>query len=339
MALTSDELSPDEFSKTASEAARVCVALDIGARAERLAGDGLLGILAGEATGGMELPLQYAVPVVSKCSEALLSFPLVETLLLARAFAAPAPEWASRIVAGSAIATVAWRGVLNTSRSGEAIVVSGTASRAAHAESADSILAFLEDGGAVRIDRRAKGVSLCETVSLAIDAPELAVTFDAVKVSKECQLSPAEVADLKRDALILQAAACLGSAEASLSLAVAHVATRRQFGTALVANQAVRHMLARHKLGIEGARRSIDRCFMATEISDLLAHSAFLQAVDAATAAAEGSIQLHGGMGYTWDVPVHRHLRAIRCIGERGDVQAVRRAIADDLIDANTSAA
>lgn len=334
-----DDLSPEEFSKTASEAARACAHRDMPARALRLANDGLLGILASEGAGGLELPLRYAVPVAAKCSEEHLAFPLVETLLLARAFAAQAPDAAARVIAGSAIATVAWRGTVSTSRSGESLILTGTVDRAPHASHADYILAVIDDGSAALIERRAKGVSLSESVSLAIDTPECVLSLDAVKVPKELRLSPADVAALKREALVLQAAACLGAAEGSLSMAIAHVTTRRQFGTALVANQAVRHMLARHKLGIEGARSSIERCFMGPEITDLLAQTAFLHAVDAGTTAAEGSIQLHGGMGYTWDVPVHRHLRAIRCIGERGDVHAVRGAIADALIDSNVSAA
>jgi alkylation response protein AidB-like acyl-CoA dehydrogenase len=136
---------------------------------------------------------------------------------------------------------------------------------------------------------------------------------------------------------VLQAAACLGSAEVSLDMATTHVATRHQFGTALVANQAVRHMLARHKLSIEGLRSALDRCFMAPGVTELKANIAFVHGVETGVATAEGAIQLHGGMGFTWDVPVHRHLRHVRSLAQRGGIDRVRDALAAALINSNNA--
>jgi alkylation response protein AidB-like acyl-CoA dehydrogenase len=52
-------------------------------------------------------------------------------------------------------------------------------------------------------------------------------------------------------------------------------------------------------------------------------------------AAIESALQLHGGMGFTWDVPVHRHLRRVRSWEAQGDAPGVRRAVADALLAAN----
>ena len=124
--------------------------------------------------------------------------------------------------------------------------------------------------------------------------------------------------------MVLRAAAILGSAEACLALAQEHASTRRQFGRALSYNQAIRHALARHKLGLEGIRQAITRSLFA-EAGALERDAAFLAAASYGVAISEGALQIHGGMGFTWDVPVHRHLRRIRALQAQGDASGVLR--------------
>jgi alkylation response protein AidB-like acyl-CoA dehydrogenase len=330
-----DELSPNEFKATAAEAAATCHGLDVSGAARRLAADGLLGVLSPENVGGLGLPLRYAVPVVEVCSSGLLAFPLIETMLVARGIAGSAPDAAKRIVAGETVATVAWRGTAQALRSGTDLIVTGTVDRAVLASCADHVLVFLDDGGAVLAPTSATGVSISEAMSLSLETPEAIVTLQNVRIEQSTCVAQDRGAALKRDALLLQAAGCLGSAEASLAMAVAHANSRRQFGRALVANQAIRHMLAREKLLIEGLRSALDRCFMVPEFSDLEARIAFVHGVETGIAAAEGAIQLHGGMGFTWDVPVHLRLRQVRSLAQRGGIDSVRNALAIALIDAN----
>jgi alkylation response protein AidB-like acyl-CoA dehydrogenase len=329
------ELSPAEFKATAIEAAAACFGLEVSSSAKRLAADGLLGVLAPETVGGLGLPLRYAVPVIEAGAAGLVAFPLIETLLIARAISDTAPEVATRITSGDTVATIAWRGTARASRAGSDVTIAGTVDRAVQASRADHVLVFLDGGGAALAPTSAAGAFTTEAISLCLETPEDVVTLQSIRVEQALRIAPDRVAALKRDALVLQAAACLGSAEASLAMAVAHVSTRRQFGTALVANQAVRHTLARHKLSIEGLRSALERCFMTTGLTDLKAITAFVHGVEAGVAAAEGAIQLHGGMGFTWDVPAHRHLRHIRSLGQRGGIDSAREALAIALIDAN----
>jgi alkylation response protein AidB-like acyl-CoA dehydrogenase len=256
-------------------------------------------------------------------------------MLVARGISDAAPELATRIVTGAAVVTIAWRGRAKASRSGNDLIVAGTIDRAVLASRSEYVLVLLDDGGAVLVPLAAAGVSTNESLSLSLETPEDIVTLQNVRVDKSLHVAPQLVGAIIRDGLMLQSAACLGSAEAALAMAVTHVTTRRQFGTALVANQAVRHMLARHKLGIEGLRSALERCFMAKEVSDLRARVAYVQGVETGIAVSEGAIQLHGGMGFTWDVPAHRYLRQVRSIGQRGGIDGVRDAIASSLIDAN----
>ena len=121
---------------------------------------------------------------------------------------------------------------------------------------------------------------------------------------------------------MLRAAAILGSAEACLALAQEHASTRRQFGHALSYNQAIRHALARQKLGLESIRHAITRS-LSDDGGPVQRDVAFLAAATYGSAISEGALQIHGGMGFTWDVPVHRHLRRIRTLQAQGDASGL----------------
>ena len=84
----SDELDPKDFEDTARAAVEACATSgDCAGRARVLADAGLLGVIAPEEAGGLGLPLKYAVPVAGAAGAGLLAFPLIESLLLARALA------------------------------------------------------------------------------------------------------------------------------------------------------------------------------------------------------------------------------------------------------------
>ncbi|MCQ4161854.1 hypothetical protein NON00_18225, partial [Roseomonas sp. GC11] len=103
-------LDPAEFAASAARAVAACAGLGHRARAARLAEDGLPGVLAGEAVGGLGLGLPFAVPVLAAAGAGDLAFPLLETMLLARALAPERPGIAAALVAGEACATIAWGG-------------------------------------------------------------------------------------------------------------------------------------------------------------------------------------------------------------------------------------
>lgn len=329
-------IAPDEFSATASAAVRACSGLDPSAAARCLAADGLLGVLASESVGGLGLPLDYAVPVAAEAGAGLLGFALVETLLLARAFERIAPDIASRLVSGERTATVAWRGIASVRQDGSGLSLTGVVDRAPLAAAVEGCLVMTTDGGATLIMRTNPGVTVESNALLALESPDAIVTLNNARMAPGHDLSASAWDAMVRDALVLRAAAILGSGERSIANAVEHVSTRRQFGTALVANQAVRHRLARHKLELEGVRNAIAR-HLSTP-SDLTARAVFLHACHAGVAAAEGAIQLHGGMGFTWDVPMHRHLRQIHTLAQQGNADAVRDAMAARLIDTRNAA-
>lgn len=120
-------------------------------------------------------------------------------------------------------------------------------------------------------------------------------------------------ADLQDHARILTAAMCVGSAEATLELAVGYAKIRKAFGHSIAEFQAVKHHCADMALRGEEARDQLvlgalchrDRMF---DPSFQIA-SATLVANEAAMKNAQVCIQIHGGMGFTYECEAHFHLK------------------------------
>lgn len=315
-------LDPAEFADSARHAVAACAGRDPTACATVLAEAGLLGVLAPEEVGGLGLDLRFAVPVLQAAGAGDLAFPLLETLLLARHLAGPAPQVAATLVEGASRASIAWAGTARPD-------LTGTVGRAPMARGADWVLVRLPDGAALL---PAEACAVADAIGLDETVPEQAVTLSGAEAA--CRLDGAAWTALEEEALLLRAAAILGAAETCLGLAVEHVSNRRQFGKPLVANQAMRHLLARHKLALEGMRGALTRA-TAAQGDPTARRGAFLAAATHGPLIAEGAIQVHGGMGFTWDIPVHRHLRRIRTLEAQGQAPRLREALAAALIDAN----
>lgn len=317
-----DELSPADFAATASRAIAACASLGVAEQGAQLAGDGLLGVIAADSVGGLDLPLSFAVPVVAAASAGQSLFPVMESLLLARLLQQRLPRVASAIVEGDQRATIAWQGAVAAERRGDAVMVSGCVARAPRAAEADWLLVRIGENAAALVSTRAPGVSIADGAGLDLAQPEHVVRFDATSIAQDSVLPDGVWQAMQFDALVLRAAAILGSAETCLALAQDHVSTRRQFGHALSYNQGIRHALARHKLGLEGIRQAIVRA-MTPDASWRERRSAFLAACSYGVQISEGAVQLHGGMGFTWDVPAHRHVRRIRTLQAQGDASGL----------------
>ncbi len=277
MAMTEDGLSPADFAATAARAIAACAGLTARQQAERLGGDGLLGVTANEEVGGLGLPDAFAVPVAAAASSGLLGFPLLETLLLGRLLQAPLPDVSRALVSGAACATIAWTNAVTAGRQGDLILLSGCIGRAPCAADVDWLLVRVGDDAAALVPVTASGVTL-EPTGLDLAMPEYTVQLDHVSIAERNLLPAGTWPLLQSDALVLRAAAIMGSAEACLAMAQEHASTRRQFGHALAYNQAIRHTLARHKLGLESIRHAIHARLFG-EAGALERNAAFLAAV------------------------------------------------------------
>jgi alkylation response protein AidB-like acyl-CoA dehydrogenase len=326
MAPIEQGLLPAEFAATAARAVNACAPLSQRERALRLAGDGLLGVIAQDDVGGLGLPLSFAMPVVAAANAALLGFPLMEALLLGRALFPSMRRMAEAVVAGEKLVTIAWQGAVTLDRHGDTVVVNGAVARAPVAANVDYVLMRAGDSAAALIPVGTEGVLIEPATGLDLTVPEHGLRLENVRQSAGHLLAEGSWPALCADAGVMRAAAMLGSAEACLELAQTHASTRRQFGRVLSANQAIRHAMARHKLGLESIRHAITRA-LGMEAGPRERDAAFLAACTQGVAISEGALQIHGGMGFTWDVPVHRHVRRIRTLQAQGDASAVVAAL------------
>lgn len=321
-----DDLDPTEFEDTARSVVEACAdEADAKGRGRLLAEAGLIGVSASEDVGGLGLPLEFAVPVVAAAGAGLLGYPLIEAVVLAKALAGVDPERASKIVSGEVIASVAWSGVLEDG------VMSGVPMGAA----ADDVLLMRADGSAV-LAPAGNAVKIEEAPSLDVDMPGALVRLSGP--AEGVEFSAEAVAQMREDANILRSAFVRGSAQRCLSLAADYAQDRSQFGKLLSANQVLRHRLSRDALAVETMKNALTRAVRATGGERAMAvETAWLGAAHSGVRVAESAIQVFGGMGFTWEVPVHRHLRQMRAQAGYGAAAAGIEELGDRLISSRSN--
>jgi alkylation response protein AidB-like acyl-CoA dehydrogenase len=119
----------------------------------------------------------------------------------------------------------------------------------------------------------------------------------------------------------------VGLAAAAVDLAVAYAKGREQFGKPIGSFQAVKHMCADMLVRAEVARAAVHAAAATIDQPDVgdavrAAAGAGLLAVEAAIANGKSCIQVHGGMGFTWEVPAHLYLMRARVVASELDATA-----------------
>lgn len=131
--------------------------------------------------------------------------------------------------------------------------------------------------------------------------------------------------------VLLTAAEQLGTAGRVGELAVQHARTREQFGQPIGAFQAVKHLCAQALVRVEVARVAVYAAAVTGDPVDIAA--ARLLADEAAVRGARDCLQVHGGMGFTWESEVHLHLkRAWVRAGRGGGNTESEELLAADLL-------
>ncbi|WP_028810090.1 acyl-CoA dehydrogenase [Streptomyces sp. 351MFTsu5.1] len=117
-------------------------------------------------------------------------------------------------------------------------------------------------------------------------------------------------------AVLLTAAEQLGTATRACELAVQHARTREQFGQPIGAFQAVKHLCAGMLVRAETARAAVYAAAVTADPVDIAA--ARLLADEAAEQGARDCLQVHGGMGFTWECEVQLLLKRAWVRARRG---------------------
>jgi alkylation response protein AidB-like acyl-CoA dehydrogenase len=125
-------------------------------------------------------------------------------------------------------------------------------------------------------------------------------------------LAAQALAATARGLMLALAAECVGLAARALELTVGYVRTRRQFGRPIGSFQAVKHRCAELLIALESARSAILLASTPTQSAHEAAArlaAARICAGDAAFAITNEAIHLHGGIGFTWEYPLHLYYR------------------------------
>jgi alkylation response protein AidB-like acyl-CoA dehydrogenase len=138
------------------------------------------------------------------------------------------------------------------------------------------------------------------------------------------------------------AAEAIGVAQRALELGVEHASTRTQFGKPIGTYQAVSHQLADTYADVELARSLTYWAAWCVAENDqqapVAAAAAKSFAAEAAVAACERSIQVHGGVGFTWEHPLHRfYKRALWLEGLGSRPGELRLEVADAVLGVTVS--
>lgn len=116
---------------------------------------------------------------------------------------------------------------------------------------------------------------------------------------------------------VLSAAQLVGLSQRMLDMSTEYAKDRHQFGKPIGSFQAIKHQLANVYTQIDFTRPMIH---LAAVKGGAAVHNAKVAAIDTAMLAAETAIQVHGGMGYTFEVDLHLFMkRAWALCGEWGD--------------------
>ncbi|MEY2474737.1 MAG: hypothetical protein QOG87_52 [Actinomycetota bacterium] len=120
--------------------------------------------------------------------------------------------------------------------------------------------------------------------------------------------------DWQRRGAVLVAAQMAGMAAATSDLAVAYAKERHQFDKPIGAFQAVKHICADTRVRADVARAAVDAAAVTYDDPgvgdvDRAVAAAKLVAGEAAVANAKACIQVHGGMGFTWEIDAHLYLK------------------------------
>jgi alkylation response protein AidB-like acyl-CoA dehydrogenase len=119
--------------------------------------------------------------------------------------------------------------------------------------------------------------------------------------------------DVRRRLLAALALEAVGIGSKAIELALAYVSGREQFGKKIGSYQAISHSLVDGYVAVELSRSLAYWAAWCVaeddEQVDLAVAAAKSQAAEAAVLACEKSIQAHGGIGFTWEHPLHRYYK------------------------------
>jgi len=334
---------------------------------KKMAELGWTGLIVPEEYGGAGLNMVDMVVVLEEMGRVVMPGPFFASVILGGlaidlgGSAAQKQRYLPDLAAGSIKATLAqveesgrWdaEGIaLSAKAAGGGFTLSGTKLFVHDAHNADLLIVPVRTGGSgidgvtlLLVDAKAKGVSIRLLKTMDQTRKLCEVTFAGVAVGKDAVLGEVGKGWVLLDRLVDRAKVALcaemcGGAQKVLEMSVEYAKVREQFGKPIGSFQAIQHKCANMMVQVESAKSATYYAAWAVANDVPEAHLAACMAKaycsDAYRFVSAEGIQIHGGIGFTWEHDMHLYFK--RAKGSEvtfGDATWNRELVAQVVLDA-----
>ncbi len=281
-----------------------------------------------ENYGGLGLGYLELCVIAEELGRALAPVPFSSSVYLAteavKSWGSEAQKehYLPKLAAGELIGTLAMHeglGAPTVAASVRAGKLTGDKLPVPDGDSADfAVLTARDDNGAVRLYLVTLGDPGVQRETLNSMDPSRALArlaFDGVPVQPlgDQPVGDTELAELLDRAAVLLAFEQIGGCQAALDMGIAYTKQRYAFGRAIASFQSIKHKFADMYVALELARANAyyGACALSSDAPDLplAAATARVSATDAYYLISKENIQVHGGMGFTWEFDCHLYYR------------------------------
>jgi hypothetical protein len=302
-----------------------------------LAATGFLGVHIAEEFGGAAAGLEELAIVVERFGYAMAAGPLLATVTTSAIVANFAPASVkAELLSGLASGELVGATGLNGSFTCGDGVINGRSDIVLGAHLADVLVLGCDDTVLI-LHSNTRGVNVDEDPSLDPTRRVATVRLESVRRSDVVEVPDARSRAVAIQRALLAADAVAGASRCTAS-ATEYAKARKQFGVTIGSFQAVKHHCVDMFIAQERATAAVWDACRAREDGDeqfaLAAAAALVEATAAFVDNAKLNIQVHGGIGFTWEHDAHIYLRrSLTCAGlESGDplgglVDAARRGV------------
>jgi alkylation response protein AidB-like acyl-CoA dehydrogenase len=305
---------------------------------------GICGLAVPEEYGGGGAGFAELAVVLEELGGSLACVPYLSSVVLAQTFLLSVDDekartrWLPRLCSGAVRATVAiaepgrpWtvEGVrLPASQTDTGWTLSGVKTSVIDGATADVILVIARSGAglsAFAVDGDAPGLTKTSLPTMDQTRKQARLEFGATPATPVGAIGEAEPAFQRLLAIASAALAieAVGGAQRALDMAVGYARTRLQFGRLIGSFQAIKHKCANMLLQVESAKsaayyaRGIVNATVKSEVGTLQPDDDFWLSVslakvvctDAFAHCAAENMQIHGGVGFTWEHPAHLYFK------------------------------
>jgi alkylation response protein AidB-like acyl-CoA dehydrogenase len=291
-------------------------------------GLGWLGLHVPETNGGSGFGLPELAVVVEELGRGLAPGPFVPTVIASSVLAATGGGVADKLLPGLASGETTGAVALGGDVQLRDGLASGSAGVVLGGGLADVLLVGAGDDVAV-IDLHADGAAVEVPANIDPTRRAARITLDGAAA----EVLPGARQTLTDLARLIIAAEATGIARECTTLASEYAKVRQQFGRPIATYQAVKHHCANMLVATELATAAVwDAARAASKGGDQFSYAAAVAAtlaIPAADLCANLNIQVHGGIGFTWEHDAHLYLRRATALGAVVDAEAAARDVTD----------